>query len=195
VYQAVQETDSAFPIPRYSSRLAVEEKVMALNLPRAILEGKYDEAARDYLRRLPLEHFMEAIPQATQCEITLESLALVRARRPDFHVFNELLIQYDLPKRRKPAQIVPDNMVVISSQPIKATTSFNVPLEPIDPFWVMEYVSKGSKRKDYEKSFQKYKGPLLSRLLPGQSGIDAVSSGKGSLRVREAKRGGPLRHP
>ena len=37
---------------------------------------------------------MEATPQATQREITLESLALVRAARSDFHLFNELLVQY-----------------------------------------------------------------------------------------------------
>ena len=54
----------------------------------------YEAYAQEYLRSLPPEHFMEAIPQARQREITLESLALVKARRPDFHVFNELLVQY-----------------------------------------------------------------------------------------------------
>jgi Uma2 family endonuclease len=133
---------------------------MASDLPRPILEVKYDEAARDYLRKLPLEHFMEAITQSTQRQITVESLELVRARRPDVHVFSELLVQYPLPRRRKLGQIVPDNMVVISNKPIKATTSYNLPLEAVLPFWVMEYVSKGTKRKDYEKSFQKYEQEL-----------------------------------
>jgi len=133
---------------------------MASALPRPILEIKYDEAARDYLRRLPLEHFMEATSQATQRQITVDSLELIKARRPDVHVFSELLVQYPLPRRRKLGQIVPDNMVVISDQPIRATTNYGLPLEHKAPFWVMEYVSKGSKRKDYEKSFQKYEQEL-----------------------------------
>src|SRR5688572_7655358 len=67
---------------------------MTPNLPRRLQEVAYERAAQEYLRNLPLEHFMEATAQATQREITLASLALVRARRPDFHVFNELLVQY-----------------------------------------------------------------------------------------------------
>ncbi len=133
---------------------------MASELPRAILEIKYDEAAREYLRKLPPEHHMEAITQSTQRKITVESLDLVHARRPEIQIFSELLIQYPLPRRRKLGQVVPDNIIVLSHQPIRATTSFNVPLEPAAPFWVMEYVSKGNKRKDYEKSFQKYEQEL-----------------------------------
>jgi hypothetical protein len=78
------------------------------NLPRALIEIAYAEAARKYLESLPLEHFMEATAQARQREITLESLALVKARRPDVQVFNELLVQYPLRGRKKPGQIVPD---------------------------------------------------------------------------------------
>ena len=35
---------------------------------------EYDNAAQQYCRSLPLEHFMEATAQATQRKITLESL-------------------------------------------------------------------------------------------------------------------------
>jgi Uma2 family endonuclease len=133
---------------------------MASALPRPLLEIKYEEAAQAYLRSLPLEHFMEATAQARQREITLASLALVKARRSDLHVFNELLVQYPLPRKDKLGQIVPDNMVVLSEEPIQADSSFNLPLEPERPFWVMEYVSKHNKRKDYEKSFQKYEQEL-----------------------------------
>jgi Uma2 family endonuclease len=129
-------------------------------LPRRMQEYMYDRAAYEYVRRLPPEHFMEAIPQARQREITLESLALVKARRPEVHVFNELLVQYPRPRRARLGQIVPDNMVVLSDQPIQATTSYNLPLEPAKPFWVMEYVSKNNPRKDYEKSFQIYEREL-----------------------------------
>src|SRR5437016_3580672 len=133
---------------------------MATTKPRAVIAVAYEEAARDYLRSLPMEHFMEAVPQATQRKITLESFDLLKARRPDIHVFNELLVQYPLAGQRKPGQVVPDNMVVISDRPIEAVTryylSYNLPLEPVRPFWVLEYVSKNSKRKDYEDSFDKY---------------------------------------
>ena len=130
------------------------------NLPRALIEIAYAEAARKYLESLPLEHFMEATAQATQRKITLESLDLVQARRPDVQVFNELLVQYPLRGRKKPGQIVPDNMVVLCEQPIKADGSYDVPLQPVGQFWVMEYVSKYNKRKDYEKSFRKYEREL-----------------------------------
>jgi Uma2 family endonuclease len=129
-------------------------------MPKALTEIDYEAAARAYLRSLPLEHFMEAIPQARQREITLESLALLRARRPDVHVFNELLVQYPRPGRRKLGQVVPDNMVVLCDQPIRAVSSFNVPRQPARPFWVLEYVSKSNPRKDYEDSFDKYEQEL-----------------------------------
>jgi len=133
---------------------------MSPDLPRALQEIAYEEFAQEYLRNLPPEHFMEATPQATQREITLSSLALVKARRPDVQVFNELLVQYPRRGKRKPGQVVPDNMVVLTDQPTRAVTSYNVPLEPDRPFWMLEYVSKGSRRKDYEDSFQKYEREL-----------------------------------
>jgi Uma2 family endonuclease len=133
---------------------------MASSLSKARLERRYEEAAREYLRNLPMEHFMEATEQGTQRKITLESLDLVTARRPDVHVFNELLVQYRLPRKRKLSQIVPDNMVVLHDGPIDAGTSYNLPAQPARPFWVLEYVSQSSRRKDYEKSFKKYEQEL-----------------------------------
>jgi Uma2 family endonuclease len=133
---------------------------MPKELPRILLEVRYRKAAEENLRRLPLEHFMEATPQATQREITLESLALVQARRPDVQVFNELLVQYPLPRRKRPGQVVPDNMVVVHPEPIQAEGSFDLPLQPARPFWVLEYVSKSNRRKDYEDSMAKYEHDL-----------------------------------
>ena len=118
----------------------------------------YEKAALAYLRGLPLEHFMEAIPQATQREITLASLALVRARQPEVQVFNELLVQYM--HRGQLHQVVPDNMVVLGEQPPQSKSSFNVELNPDPPFWVFEYVSEMNPRKDYEDSFRKYEKEL-----------------------------------
>ena len=130
------------------------------NLPRALIEIAYAEAAQEYLKSLPLEHFMEATAQASQRKITLESLDLVNARRPEVQIFNELLVQYPRRGQKKPGQIVPDNMVVVCDDPIKADGSYDVPIQPVGPFWVMEYVSKHNKRKDYEKSFAKYEREL-----------------------------------
>jgi Uma2 family endonuclease len=127
---------------------------------RELTESDYEAAALAYLRSLPLEHFMEATAQARQREITLESLALLRARRADVQVFNELLVQYPRRGRRKQGQVVPDNMVVLSEQPIRAQGSFNVPDQPAGPFWVLEYVSKSNPRKDYDDSFDKYEQEL-----------------------------------
>jgi Uma2 family endonuclease len=128
--------------------------------PRGLIEAHYEAAAQEYLRSLPLEHFMEAKGQSTQREITLESLALVKARRPEVQVFNEMLVQYPLPGQRRPGQVVPDNMVVLSKQPARAESSFNLPLETARPFWVLEYVSKNNKRKDYDDNFDKYEKDL-----------------------------------
>src|SRR5438067_303277 len=99
---------------------------------------------------------MEATDQATQRKITLESLDLVHARRPEVQVFNELLIQYLVKGRRKPGQVVPDNMVVVTPEKIGTVGSYNTPLEPALPFWVLEYVSKSNARKDYEDSSHQY---------------------------------------
>lgn len=133
---------------------------MTSNLPPTLKKIAYERAARDYMASLPLEHFMEATAQATQREITLASLALVKVDRPDLNVFNELLIQYPRRRRRKLGQVVPDNMVVVTDEQIGAQTSYNLPFEPAGPLWVLEYVSKNNQRKDYKDSFRKYEREL-----------------------------------
>ncbi|HYT87874.1 MAG TPA: Uma2 family endonuclease [Gemmataceae bacterium] len=133
---------------------------MSSTVPQGLLRFVYEQAADEYLRSLPPEHFMEPTVQATQRAITLASLALVAVFRPEVQVFNELLVQYPRKGRRRPGQVVPDNMAVVWDKPIKADTSYDLPLQPVGPFWVMEYVSKRSKRKDYETSFGKYERQL-----------------------------------
>ena len=51
-------------------------------------------------------------------------------------------------------------MVVLTTEAVRASTSYNVALEPAPPFWMLEYVSKNSERKDYEDSFKKYEREL-----------------------------------
>jgi Uma2 family endonuclease len=136
---------------------------MASTPPRHLLAIRYEEAAQAYLCSLPPEHFLEATPKATQRKITLESLDLVSARRPEVQVFNELLVQYPLGDGEDIEQAVPDNMAVVSDQPVRARTSFNLPLESAVPFWVMEYVSDSSRWRDYGESFRKYERDLKVR--------------------------------
>jgi Uma2 family endonuclease len=124
--------------------------------PPQLLALEYERYAREYCASLPLEHFMESQAQGTQRKITLASLELVHARRPEVQVFNELLVQYPRPGQRKPGNVVPDNMVVVWHEPLQPGLSFKMALQPAPPFWVLEYVSKRNKGKDYKKSFLKY---------------------------------------
>jgi Uma2 family endonuclease len=129
---------------------------MASNLPIGLLRYAFAKAANDYLRSLPLEHFMESTPQARQREITLESFDLVHARRHDVQIFNELLVQFPTRGHRRPVQVVPDNMVVVWKETIQAVGSYDVPFQPVLPFWVFDYISLTNHRKDYEDNFEAY---------------------------------------
>ncbi|MFO0841281.1 MAG: Uma2 family endonuclease [Gemmataceae bacterium] len=125
-----------------------------------LLRLKYEKWAEEYLKSLPLEHFMEATAQSRQREITVESFALIRAKRPEFHYFNELLIQYPRKGRVVPGRVVPDNMVVLHHGEIKATGSYDLPFQPGGPFWTLEYVSKSNERKDYDTNLRIYERHL-----------------------------------
>jgi Uma2 family endonuclease len=168
---------------------------MSSTMPKALIAVEYEHAAREYLRKLPLEHFMEALGQSTQREITLESLALLKARRADVQVFNELLVQYPIKgERRKIGQVVPDNMVVLSDAPVLAKSSFNYPLESARPFWMLEYVSNSNKRKDYFDNFDKYekdlKVPYFLMFYPDDQELTLYHhTGKKYVSVKPNRRG------
>ena len=55
---------------------------MSTAKPRAMTRSDYEQAAAEYCRSLPLEHFMESLSQSTQREITLDvhAVALPGAR-------------------------------------------------------------------------------------------------------------------
>ena len=133
---------------------------MSADPSRTDLEKHLDAEAERYLRSLPPEHFMEATPQATQRKITVCSLELVHGRRPDIQTFNELLVMYPVGVQKKTWKVVPDNMVVVYPDPIEAVGHFSLQVQPVAPFWVLEYVSKGSERKDYTKNMRKYERQL-----------------------------------
>lgn len=129
---------------------------MATTKPRIFSSQDYERYAQEYLRRLRPEHFMESFGQSTQRKITVESLDLVQARRPEVQVFSEMLVQYPHGREPKLHQVVPDNMVVLHDIAISVEGSYVLPSQPAAPFWVLEYVSKNSKRKDYDENLYKY---------------------------------------
>jgi Uma2 family endonuclease len=134
---------------------------MAIKSHNPILdEIFYNEAAREYCASLPLEHFMESAPAATQREITTESFALVRAARPEVKFFNELLVQYPVDDIQNLARVVPDNMVVLHDGHVRVNKSFNVPFQKAKPFLVLEYVSEENRRKDYVDNMRRYEQDL-----------------------------------
>ncbi len=127
----------------------------------ARLKVLYENAEYTYFHSLPLEHFMEATDHAKQRMITIESFAIIQSQRTDVHFFNELLIQYPFgDDDYKPGQVVPDNFVALSNEPLEVDRSFNTPLQPVGPFLVMEYVSQHNKRKDYVENYRKYEFEL-----------------------------------
>jgi Uma2 family endonuclease len=128
--------------------------------PISLVRLEYDRAAEAYLHSLPPEHFMEATPQAKQREVTVESLALVKAQRSDLQYFNELLVQYRYGRLQEIRQVVPDNMLIVHPEEIQAIGHYSLELQPVRPFCVMEYVSKHSERKDYEDNFRVYEREL-----------------------------------
>jgi Uma2 family endonuclease len=71
-----------------------------------------------------------------------------------------MLVQYPIKGQKRPGQVVPDNMVVVHDGPVKVEGSYDVPLQPVGPFWVLEYVSKSSERKDYDDNMLKYEKQL-----------------------------------
>jgi hypothetical protein len=129
---------------------------MATEVSREELQAFFEQAAREYLASLPMEHFMEATAQARQREIFVESMAVVHALCPEIQPFNELLLQRKVKGRKKPLQVVPDNMVVLHDGEIDANGSYDIDLQPVGPLLVLEYVSKSSKRKDYDQNMLKY---------------------------------------
>jgi Uma2 family endonuclease len=91
--------------------------------------------------------------------LTLSSLALIRARRPDVHYYNELLIQYrtsDVEVR----QVVPDNLVVRYEGQLRVDDAFDLHSQPARPFCVLEYIAKSHQRKDYDENFKRYENEL-----------------------------------
>lgn len=131
---------------------------MSKLIDRPLTLEEYEQLARAYQKTLPLEHYMESLDQSMQRKIALDSLDLLHLRRPEVQVFSELLVQY--PMGGEIHRVVPDNMVRLCADPPRSKGSFNLELEPVGPFWVLEWVSASSEGKDYGEAFQKYEQDL-----------------------------------
>jgi Uma2 family endonuclease len=130
---------------------------MSVTQPTMTAE-EYESAAWEYYRTLPLEHFMEATPQSTQKKITMISFDWLGLLRGDVRHFSELLVQYFY--QGKLCRVVPDNMLVMSSEPECRRSNYAVELEAAPPFMVLEWVTDSSEGKDYSDSFRKYEQEL-----------------------------------
>ena len=133
---------------------------MASTNPYFLSAAEYEQYAKEYMRGLPLEHYAESTGQSGQRAITLKSLSVLRARLPEVQVFNELLLQYHHGRDSRLHQVVPDNMVLVWHEPIKANLSFDWSLQPVRPLWVFDYLSRYTNRKDYQDHFHKYEREL-----------------------------------
>jgi hypothetical protein len=107
---------------------------MSTAKPRALIAIEYYEAAQADLRSLPPGHFMEAIGQGTQRKITLESLDLVHAVRPEVQLFNELLVQYPHRRQKKPARLSRTTWLSYGRTPSKRTAVSTSPCSRSDRF-------------------------------------------------------------
>jgi Uma2 family endonuclease len=121
---------------------------------------EYEEAAQAYLKSLTLENFAEAFKQGQQRVITLTTLPQIRRERPNVHLFSEMLVQYRLKADEPIRQVLPDCMVVVHPDKPKLDLSYDVPLQPARPFWMMNCVSQYNRRKDYDSHFDKYETEL-----------------------------------
>ena len=126
---------------------------------REALERQYEEAAQAYLCRSSAEPLWETTAQATQRKITLESLDLVSARRPEVQVFNDLLIRYNVP-RGSSREVVPDNTVIVCEKSIDALHELDLSVQPVGPLCVLDYPSGRIPPKDYDDNRERYEREL-----------------------------------
>lgn len=128
---------------------------------RAALEAYYDAAAQKYLDKLKPTDFAETTSEATQRQITLASFAMIRARRPEIQYFNNMLVQYPpTGRKRNPGQVVPDNTIIVYPQPVRPALHYSLPLQPVLPFLVVDYVCESNERKTDADNRRKYEEDL-----------------------------------
>jgi hypothetical protein len=86
--------------------------------------------------------------------ITMTAFAAIQRLMAGFHYFNELLVQFFFEGQLR--QAVPDNMVILGKLEDRVRGSYAPDVDGIVPFWVLEYVSPSSRRKDYVENMRVY---------------------------------------
>lgn len=139
-------------------------------MSKAKLEAAYDKAAREYYRSLPPGYTIDPVSQGIAREITLQSFDLIQYLRPDIQCFNELPIDYPVKGSQRNGRVVPNNFVVIHSEPILAYANFDIEQQPTRPILVVEYVTEYRNPEHYECYFKQYeqelKVPYYLRIHP-----------------------------
>lgn len=156
---------------RRGHRLEEEVRTIPNEVSRAALEAYYEAAAQKYLRKLKPEDFAEPGSEGAQRGITLASLSMIRARRPEIQYFNNLLVQYPpAGRKRNPGQVLPDNMIVVHPTPLRVLGHYSLPLQPFAPSLVVDYVCEQGERKHDASNRKKYeedlKIPYYLRIYP-----------------------------
>jgi Uma2 family endonuclease len=125
--------------------------------PHRWTQQDYDRAALEYLERLPPEHFMEATTQSVQRALIENALGQIAEQRPDFHYFNELLVQQFV--RGHLVQVVPDATVILGDLKDHRRSCYQPEME-LPLFWVLEYVSPSGRNTEYMEKRQCYEQDL-----------------------------------
>jgi Putative restriction endonuclease len=136
---------------------------MIADRSRMELLYKYVETAYRYTERHCHDDVEPA--QAKQRDITRWSFEIIRGVRPDVQPFTKLLIQF--PDRDGvPDWIAPESTVFLHSTPLKIGNSFDVPFQPVGPFFVLEYLTEANQRsiqENYEWCERELKIPYYLR--------------------------------
>lgn len=112
------------------------------------LLSKYSETAYWYIERHCHDDVEPA--QAKQRDITRWSFEVVRGARPDVQPFTNLLIQFPAGDNEAPDWIAPDNSVFVHAAPLDIGNSFDIPFQPVRPFFVLEYLTEANRRRIQE---------------------------------------------
>lgn len=127
---------------------------MSAKLASPWTQEDFDRHALEFAAALTPEDVMENSWAGTQRSLTLSMFDILRTREPRVQPFNEMLVQFE--ENGVIKGVVPDNMIVVSDEPLRHRTSFPVPVEPVLPLLVIEYVSKGGDKKDYVVNRRRY---------------------------------------
>ncbi len=126
---------------------------------RVVSAEEFDRAEAEYLEWERQHDMSESEWCFIQRAITVHALSLLKLWHfPSVFVYNEMLLLY--PMDEGTGRVVPDNFITFNIQPPEDLNNSYRVTPTKRPFWVLEYVSESSERKDYKESFSKYEEQL-----------------------------------